>query len=260
MSNFEKESVLSNVTVLYIEDESFAREELFRFLKRRVGRIVSASNGLEGVELIEKYNPDIVVTDLNMPGMSGLEMIKEVRANGFKGGIIIISALSDSETILEAVNMGAVKYIVKPVDTAKLIEFIREMAAEIIKEKTGNVVLSHKFVLNKEEKREVEDRIKSKTASFIKKFTGKGPKNVRVFIQGEYINIDVEEVLTIFEQSILISNKNHSLVEYNRKIFYLENKEELESTIGDAIGSSVSLVDIESNSKKNVDFIKFSFQ
>lgn len=259
MNRNEGENILSNITLLFVEDEEVARLELSKYLKRRVGRLIVGKDGIEGLEFIEKYKPDIVVTDLKMPGKTGLEMLKEARAEGFSGGVIINSALSDSETILEAVDLGIVKYIVKPVDTTKLIDAMSELALDIIKQKTGKLVLDDKYILNRDEKKELEDAIKSKVAFFIKKYTGKGPKNIRVFIQGKEINIEAEEVLTSFEASIISGNKNHSLVDYNRKVFYMELKREFEKIIEEATESEVKIAEVESNSKKNMDYIKFSF-
>lgn len=259
MSNIEGESILSNITLLFVEDEEVARLELSKYLKRRVGRLIVGSDGVEGLELLKKYNPDIVVTDLKMPGKTGIEMLREARTDGYDGGIIINSALSDSETIIEAVDLGIVKYIVKPVDTNKLLEAMHELALDIMKKKTGKVVIDDKYILNRDQKKELEDAIKSKVAFFIKKYTGKGPKNIRVFIQGKDINVEAEETLTIFECSLIAGNKNHSLVDYNREIFYSELKREFESTIKEATESEVKMIETKPNSKKNMDYIKFSF-
>jgi YesN/AraC family two-component response regulator len=253
------ENLLSNITLLFIEDEEIARLELSKFLKRRVGRLIVGKDGTEGLELIEKYNPDVVVTDLKMPSMTGLEMLERARQKGYRGGVIINSALSDSETILEAVDLGIIKYIVKPVDTQKLMDSINELAVEIIKQKTGKVILDEKYVLDRDQKKELEDAIKSKVAFFIKKYTGKGPKNIRVFIQGKEISVEAEEVLTTIEQSIISNNKNHSLIDYNRKVFYLELKREFEKAVQEALETETEMIEVETSSKKNTDYIKFSF-
>lgn len=259
MNRKEEENLLSNITLLFVEDEEMARLELSKYLKRRVGRLIVGKDGVEGLELLKKYSPDMVVTDLKMPGKTGLEMLKEAREGGYDGGVIINSALSDSETILEAVDLGIVKYIVKPVDTNKMLEAMNELALQIMKQKTGKVIIEDKYILNRDEKKELEDAIKSKVAFFIKKYTGKGPKNIRVFIQGKDISVEAEETLTAFESSIVKNNKNHSLVDYNRKIFYSELKREFEKTIQEATDLNVNMLDVHSDSKKNVDYIKFSF-
>lgn len=257
---FDKNNILSNITLLFIEDEELARVELSKFLKKRLGRLIVGSDGEEGVELIKKFNPDIVITDIKLPNKTGIEMLKEAKENEYKGGVIVLSALSDTETILNALDVGIVKYMVKPIDTSLLVNYLEEISIEIIKRKMGKSIIGEKYILDKEEKKEIEDEVKSKIAFFIKKYTGKGPKNVRVFIQGQNINIEAEEVLTLLEQSLLKDKKNTSMVEYNRQMFYDSMKSDLEAIVGEAMGKIISFERVDFNYRKNTDFIKLSFQ
>jgi len=70
---------LQNISVVYAEDEDSVRAQVATFLSRRVKEIYSAQNGEEGLRLTKEHNPDIVITDLEMPVMNGLEMIKKIR-------------------------------------------------------------------------------------------------------------------------------------------------------------------------------------
>ena len=70
----------SKITVLYVEDDIEIREELESFFSFRVKELFVAENGSEGLELYKKHQPDIVVTDINMPLMNGIEMLKHIRA------------------------------------------------------------------------------------------------------------------------------------------------------------------------------------
>ena len=67
------------VRVLYVEDEDIIREQLERLLKRIVSEVVTACDGKQGLEFFDKYAPDIIVTDIKMPKMNGLEMSKAIR-------------------------------------------------------------------------------------------------------------------------------------------------------------------------------------
>jgi len=250
MDTVKGETLLSNLRVLFVEDEHDAREELSRFLKRRVGKLYVASNGKEGLDQFREHNPDIIITDLKMPLMDGLEMIKNIRDLGYKPSIIVLSAMSDSETILKAVNIGIVKYIIKPVDVQDLLVNMERIASDI---------LNDSFFIEKDKKKELEQKIKGEIAHFIKIFTGKGPQNVNVFIQGKHIDIKAVGVLTLLENNLISNNRNYSLVDYNRKLLYMENKEHLEREISNAIDNRVTLVEVEPASENNLDFIKFSF-
>lgn len=247
--------LISNLKVLFVEDEDSARNELSRFLKRRVGKLYVGKNGLEGLEIIKQYNPDLVITDLKMPNMDGLEMIRSARDIEYEGAIIIVSALSDSETILNAVDIGIVKYVVKPVDTEQLVSTMEVIAPNILKD----TIINNSLLIDKEKKQELEQKIRGEIASFIKNYTGKGPRNVQVFIQGNYIDVKAEGVLTLLEMNLISNNRNNSLVDYNRRMFYMENRDVLEQAIMSIIDSRVNLVEAECDSITNTDSLKLSF-
>ncbi|MTI69204.1 MAG: response regulator [Firmicutes bacterium] len=254
----DDKNILKYLKVLLVEDDVSEREELSRFLKRRVGKLHTAGDGKEGIKVFKKYKPDIIITDLRMPIMDGLEMINKLRKEGFKCSIIVLSALSDSETILKAVDKGIVKYVVKPVDTKKLLFNMKEIASNLFKDKNESII-DDSFILDRQNKQKIEKNIKAKFAYFLKSYTGKGPRNVKTFIKGNNIQIIAESVLTILELSIISNNRNNSLVEYNRRLFYKENKRKLEKEIEKLIGSNVTFENIESDSKSNTDNITLSF-
>ena len=130
-------SLLSHIRLLYVEDEADTREEFSKFLKRRVGKLITGENGQDGLRRFEEQPPDIVLTDLRMPGMTGLEMVRALREKGYRTPVVILSALSDSDTILEAVDLGIVKYHVKPVDTAVLVKEVQALAEQGLKAAGG---------------------------------------------------------------------------------------------------------------------------
>ena len=250
-------NLLLNLKVLYIEDEEFTRNELSMYLKRRVGQLFTAKNGIEGLAAFKKNCPDLVLTDLKMPEMSGIEFIEAIRENGSQCPVIVISALSDTETIIKAVDIGIVKYVIKPLDTNELINSMEALAAEILKRDQGATILQNDKVLNKEEKLEAEKKIKGSFANFLKMNTGKGPRDIHVFIKANLIEIEAQEVLTLFELALLPSRKNFGLVDFNRKVFYEENSKDLEDKISEAIGTLAEIKEIRTDSKENKDYLIF---
>ena len=81
-----------DVTVLYVEDDTFLRQTISRILKRRVSTLLVAENGREGLGVFKEERPDIVVTDIKMPSMNGLEMSKQILADDASVPIIITTA------------------------------------------------------------------------------------------------------------------------------------------------------------------------
>lgn len=111
---------LKNSTILYIEDDDITRENISIFLKRKCKNLFVSSDGKEGLKFFEKYNPDIIITDIEMPNLDGLSMAKKIRKQSSSTQIIITSAYTSQEYLLEAVNLHLTKYIVKPISLLKL--------------------------------------------------------------------------------------------------------------------------------------------
>lgn len=73
---------LKDITVLYVEDEDMMRDAVVMLLKRRFKQVLVATNGLEAISIYKDANPDVVITDLQMPVMDGMELAREIRALG----------------------------------------------------------------------------------------------------------------------------------------------------------------------------------
>ncbi len=258
MMELEKNSVLYNLKVLYVEDEDFTKNEMVKYLKRRVGKLYTAENGVSGIETFKQNNPHIIIADLKMPVMNGLEMIRVIRDMGYNSSIIITSAISDTDTILEAVDIGIVKYVLKPVNPKELINTMEKIGEGILKDKLNNTVLKHKVILDKDKKNNLEKRIKSYIAHFIKVNSGRGPRDIQVFIEANLIKIKAFDTLTNFDLYLISNNKNISLVEYNRRLFYIEGSKEMEKKIEAILNNSVQFSNVVCNCKKNIDELIFS--
>ncbi len=116
----EKLKNLKNYTVLYAEDEKGTRENIAELLKMIFKKVFVAENGNDAYELYLKHMPDLVITDVKMPGLDGIELAKEIRKISSSTQIIIISAYTDIEYMLSAVELSLIRYIVKPLTEAKL--------------------------------------------------------------------------------------------------------------------------------------------
>lgn len=130
-----EDSVLNNLNILYVEDEELAREEVAEFLEFEVKEVKVASNGEEGLEMFQEFHPDIVITDINMPKMNGLEMAKKIKKISPTTPIIVTSAYSDSDYIIKAIEIGINKYVLKPIDVDELLAMIVQTAKEILFDK-----------------------------------------------------------------------------------------------------------------------------
>ena len=103
--------------VVVVEDEELVRKGIVLAVDwASVGCAVvgEAANGQEGLEVIARYRPDLIVTDIKMPRLDGLEMVRQLRAQGNRAYVILLTAYSDFSYAQAAVKLGAVDYLLKP--------------------------------------------------------------------------------------------------------------------------------------------------
>jgi diguanylate cyclase (GGDEF)-like protein len=105
-----------NLKLLYVEDNQDAREATYIILEEYFDDIVVAVDGLDGLEKFKDNDIDIIITDINMPKMSGLEMIKEIRKTDDDIPIFIFSAYDNSSYMVESIHLHVDGYMFKPID------------------------------------------------------------------------------------------------------------------------------------------------
>ncbi len=123
------------ISLLFVEDNEPIRVLFEKRLSKRVQRFFVAENGRRGLEIYEEYKPELVITDISMPIMNGLDMIRKMKENDPSVHVIVMSAYSIKEYFLEAINLGVNGYLVKPVDPKKLYALIDELAGNILMSK-----------------------------------------------------------------------------------------------------------------------------
>jgi len=114
--------VLKNYTILYVEDNKEISEEIVFFLDALTKKTYVAYNGQEGLELYKEHKPDIIITDIQMPVMNGIEMIRSIRNNNSTTPIIITTAFNEANYLIEAINMGVEYYLMKPLNLKELLK------------------------------------------------------------------------------------------------------------------------------------------
>jgi len=129
-------NILENLKILYVEDDEFTREEVTEFLEFEVKDVIVAENGKDGIEKFKENDIDIVITDINMPIMNGLDMAREIKKLSSNTPIIITSAYSDSDFIIKAIEIGISRYVLKPIDVDELLTMIMKSAKELVFDET----------------------------------------------------------------------------------------------------------------------------
>jgi len=252
----ESKQLLNSLRLLYVEDDTEALEELAHFLKKRVSSLATASNGLEALELCRRQTFDAIICDLWMPEMDGLTFIQSIRDEGFQIPVIITSAFSDIDTILKAVDLGIVKYCVKPLEVDELITCLNRIAEEKLSQ-SGILVTSDKQLMDRQERLELEKTLKSSFAHRLKTLTGKGPKKIHVSLGANDLEIWATEVLSPLETSLIGTAEHAGIVPYIRKAIYTSYRKSFETLVSETLGRSASLEEIRNGIEENTDWLVF---
>ena len=115
---------LQTLTLLYAEDEDGLRKNIADSLRYYVKDVIEASDGHEAYELFLTKNPDIILSDIHMPHLNGIEFIQKVRLINRDIPVVMITAHTDTKYLLEAVELRMEKYIVKPLDIDLLFDIL----------------------------------------------------------------------------------------------------------------------------------------
>ncbi len=188
--------------VIIVEDENIIRKGLvysIPWMDMQCSVVGEACNGIEGIELIKEKNPDIVIMDINMPVMGGLEML-EGTYEQFNYSVIILSGYSDFEYAQRAIHYGVKGYLLKPLQVEELKE-----AIELAKKECSLRKIWLSKQLEKEERRNI---------SIMKEYQSKTTDDVLVKQMLDFINVNYQRKIVIQD---LVDHLNYSETFLNKR-------------------------------------------
>ena len=118
---------MTDFKILLIDDEPAQITSIKAFLKRRNYSVLTASSGTEGMKIIESKKVDLVLSDFRMPDMTGLEVVKAIKAYNPEISVVVITAFSDTEDAVKVMKEGAFDYLSKPIDLDELEILIKKV-------------------------------------------------------------------------------------------------------------------------------------
>ncbi len=127
------------IKVLYVEDDDIARENGLEYLENYFENLYEASNALTALKLYDEIKPEIIITDIQMPKLNGLEFIKNIRKKDKKTQVIVLSAYSNKDYLFSAIELGLVKYLIKPIKEKEFDEALN-LCIKYIENNDSNII------------------------------------------------------------------------------------------------------------------------
>jgi DNA-binding response OmpR family regulator len=143
---------ISDISILIAEDEKQLLNSMLEYLELFFEKVYTAEDGQTAYEIYKKEKPDIIISDINMPYLDGLTMIEKIRKKDLQTKIIITTAHSEKEKLMQAIELHLVKYLVKPVQSDKLKELLLSLVEEL-RQKRNHIYLKEKFYWDKIKKK-----------------------------------------------------------------------------------------------------------
>ena len=135
MSRVKASEDLKQISVLYIEDEEMIRDSFSYILQRYVKKLYTAVDGDDGLKKYKENKVDIIISDIKMPKLNGLEMSKIIKEEDESQHIILTTAFGDIEYLKKAIEIGIDGYIIKPIDRNQLFKKLNKIAKNILSHK-----------------------------------------------------------------------------------------------------------------------------
>lgn len=138
---------MNNISILVAEDDIKLLNRLVSYLSIFCNTIYKATNGIEALEIYKKNSPNIILTDVNMPKITGIELIEKVRRNDNTTQIVILSGETQIEDLLKVISLNLVDYIVKPIQMEELKKTILKAFNNVVQD--DYILLDYDYSWNK---------------------------------------------------------------------------------------------------------------
>ncbi len=132
--------------ILYVEDEDAIRENYVKFLEKYFKNIYQVSDGEKAYEIYKEKKPKIMLVDINIPKLNGIDLVKKIREHDYTTKIIMLTANADVDTLLKATELKLTKYLVKPIGREQL----KEALHLVIQELSSFEIKSKKIIMLKD--------------------------------------------------------------------------------------------------------------
>lgn len=213
----------NSLSILFADDDAQIRSNIATTLNLMFLYVYEASDGLEAIRLYQEKKPDILILDNIMPNMNGIDVVKKIRQNDTETKIIILTANSDLEYILDAVKLNLAEYIIKPVIPDKFLKTLQEIISQL-KDKD-------KIYINKEFTWNISTKQLISNDSFVK-LTKNETKLLSVLASSLHNPIESEYLSNIIWDDKILKDHQNSLRNLINKLHKKTYSEIIESVYG----------------------------
>lgn len=153
-------SILNSHSLLYVEDEPEIQENISAYLSDYFARIHLTDNGEDALKLYKNHRPDVLILDINLPKINGLDVAKKIRQQDSTIKIIMLTAFTEKEKLLQATELKLTKYLIKPVPPKIFKETLYILANELLQNSSQFIALKDSFIWDKkQQKLSISDEI-----------------------------------------------------------------------------------------------------
>lgn len=137
-----------NIKILVVEDDDIARENEVEYLQEYFENIYEAKDAIEALKIYEQIQPSIIITDIQMPKLNGLEFVQRIREKNDEVQIIVLTAFCDKDYLLKAIELKLVKYLVKPINEKEFYKALQTCVNNLKSKKSNIINLGNNFIFD----------------------------------------------------------------------------------------------------------------
>ncbi len=196
--------------VLYVEDDENLRLETTKIIERIFDKVDIASDGVEGFNAFTSAHYDLVITDIEMPQVNGIEMSRNIRAIDKDTPIVVVSAYSNTDYFIDAIAIGIDYYILKPIKMPRLIDTLFAAVKRV----------TDKRLADQYRQKEIQEKMQKASQDMLAEITNVSPNPTIVYTEGSisFMNAAFQELFEDADLKKLVANEQHLWRFLNEKI------------------------------------------